>query len=420
MEDQIFRHNRERIIRLVDDNSLVIVYAGRAALSPQQQSYPFEPDRNFFYLTGLREEDAILLLGKSGIHFVEKLFIPRRDLRSIQYNGEGASFAQMSEQSGIEDIVYLDEIDLWLRRAVAISFAGWPGIVEQIYLDLRMLSPGEGDSLEYREAKRLGAMFPSLRIRNAMPLFHELRYEKSDWELTQIRDAIDITWLGIQNILEHVRPGMTEHEIRALFEVVLLSRGLTTAFPTIVSSGEKSCIVHHAPSARRVGEGDLFQLDLGAQNRNYYAADISRVFPINGRFSQRQKDIYSLVLEAQSIAFDMAKPGVIHKDVEERIMCHYGKGLKKLGLLEDADDMDGVRQYHLHGIGHPLGLVVHDVCTDYVFRENCVYTIEPALYIPEWGFGIRIEDIIVIKSQGCEILSSMIPRTVEDIESLFN
>ena len=233
-----------------------------------------------------------------------------------------------------------------------------------------------------------------------------------------MKKAIQITKQGIENIFKNANPNMMEYELEACFDYEIKRNGAKDkAFNTILAGGKNATVLHYNENNQKINDGDLVLLDLGA-SFGYYSADISRTFPICGKFSQRQKQLYNIVLEAQQKVIDAIKPGLPFKRLNEIVIEHYETELLKIGLIKDKEE---VKNYYYHGVSHFLGLDTHDV-TDGIqeLKEGMVITVEPGLYIAEEGIGIRIEDDVLVTKDGAENLSKDIIKTVDQIENFFN
>lgn len=232
-----------------------------------------------------------------------------------------------------------------------------------------------------------------------------------------MRKAQETTCNAIIAMLQYARPGMSEGELEGAFDFSLKKQGVRDhAFATIVAGGPRATTLHYVDNNQKVNDGEMVLIDLGSAEGNY-AADISRTFPINGKFSPRQKEIYNTVLEAQQIVMDHAKPGMTTRELNQLVIDYYESRLDDLGLRKDGK---GVRDYYYHNVSHSLGLDTHDICTDRerTLKPGMVITVEPGMYIEEEGIGVRIENDVLITETGIVDLSAAIPRTVEEIEAI--
>jgi Xaa-Pro aminopeptidase len=311
--------------------------------------------------------------------------------------------------SGIKDIKYINDFEKDLGMVMNQKF-------EKIYLDLEKQSwndPITTISLEL--AKDIKGKYPSMRIKNIYHQIADLRIIKDKKEIENIKRAISITKNGIYNMLKHMKPGMKENEIEAFFDFVLKQSGVRDyAFKTIAASGKNAAILHYEDNNAETKDGDMILFDLGAQ-WNYYSADVSRTFPLNGKFTERQKEVYTVVLETMKEVENSAKPGVSLKELHELSKKKLSEGAIKLGLIEKEED---IFEYYFHSIGHFMGMDTHDVGDrEAVLEPGMVITNEPGLYIPEENIGVRIEDDLLITENGCENLSKDIIKEIDEIEN---
>ena len=241
-----------------------------------------------------------------------------------------------------------------------------------------------------------------------------MRAVKTEGEIELMRRAQETTRVAIEAMMKHARPGMNERELEGAFDFALMKQGVREhAFATIVAGGKRATTLHYAENNCVVEDGQLVLIDLGSIH-GHYCADISRTFPINGRFTDRQKQIYNTVLEAQDLVMANARPGLTTRDLNKLVVDYYESKLEELGLS------GGVRDYYYHSVSHSLGLDTHDICTERerTLKAGMVITVEPGFYIEDEGIGIRIENDVLITEDGCTDLSADIPRRVEEIESL--
>ena len=244
--------------------------------------------------------------------------------------------------------------------------------------------------------------------------YNGLNFLKALDEIEEVKTSIRYTKEALEFVMKNLKPDMYEYQVRANFEYQLMLRNSGPSFATIAASGKNAVILHYIDLQNKINDGDLILLDLGALS-NIYASDISRTYPANGKLTQRQKDLYNIVLGAQDVVMDMIKPGILEKDVNDAVKSYFAKELKAIKLIRDDKD---IAKYYYHSIGHPLGLDVHDLrCRDRKVAENNIYTVEPGLYIAEEGIGIRIEDNILVTKDGNINLSKDIIKTVNDIEN---
>jgi Xaa-Pro aminopeptidase len=252
---------------------------------------------------------------------------------------------------------------------------------------------------------------------DAHPILAKLRQIKRPVEVENIKKAIEITGRGINAMLKNARAGMYEYEIEAYFDFELKRAGVKDfAFKSIAASGKNATVLHYSENNCKAADNDLILLDVGAQY-GYYSGDITRTFPVNGKFTPRQRELYDIVLGGNRLIVDTIKPGIEFKSLNIKLKEYYAAELKKIGLIENADE---VSKYYYHGVSHMLGLETHDVGrhNEGLLKAGMVLTVEPGLYIAEEGIGIRIEDDVLVTENGCEVLSPDIPRTAEEIEAV--
>ncbi len=405
---QFHMNNRINIGEQMADESMLILFAGNAPKKSADAAYDFTPNRHFYYMTGIDEESVILALVKSEGEIKETLFIKERDTLMVKWVGETISEEKAKENSGVETIKFLDGFNTFLHQTIAKEN------ITTLYFDLEKDNFNSDENKETGFAKEIMAKYPQVRIKNIYNEISELRVIKKDVEVEKLKKAIEITGEGIYHLMKNTQPGMKEYELEAYFDFVLKKSGVKDfAFTTICAAGNNATVLHYVDNDAEVKDGDLVLLDLGAQFE-YYCGDISRTFPVNGKFTQRQRVFYDLVLKAHDEVIAMLKPGIPYSKINELVHEIYAKGLKELGLIEKDEE---VRKYYYHNTSHYLGLDTHDVGKrDVILKEGMVITVEPGLYIEEEGIGIRLEDDILITEDGCENLSQHIMIKPEEIE----
>lgn len=409
MNTSFFRDNRARFAQMMVDNSTAVFFSGKAPRESADQEYPFSVDRNFFYLTGIDKEDMVLLINKIGGKVKEQLFIPPVNEMHEKWFGILLRKEEAIEISGIESVQ--DRGEFINQFAKKLCSSERP---DNVYI-FSYLTGADEPYDEYRKlAHLIRNQYPTVNIMNSLDIVTSLRSSKADVEVEEIKTAIGYTKEALEFVMKNLKPGRYEYQVRADFEYQLMLRGSRPSFKTIGASGKNAVILHYVDLLEKIEDGNLILLDLGALSNNY-ASDITRTYPANGRFTQRQKDIYNIVLEAQEVAMTEMHVGALEADVNNAVKAHFAKNLKALRLIKDDSE---VEKYYYHSIGHPLGLDVHDLTRrDRTMQENNVYTVEPGLYIKEEGIGIRIEDDVWVTQNGVINLSKDIIKTVNDIEN---
>ncbi|SCJ94935.1 Xaa-Pro aminopeptidase [uncultured Clostridium sp.] len=411
MKADFFKSNRERLLEKIKDNSIVILFAGNAPKKTADEAYPFTPNRNFYYSTGISEENHIIVMSKINGTTKTTLFIKDIDLDLERWIGKSIRKEEATEISGIEDVKFKSQFESDIHRQLCLK--------EEInlYLDLERDSISSSASIANEFAKNIVSKYPQVMIKNVFSIFGELRLVKSEEEVDNIKKAISITIEGIEALMKNSKPGIKEYQLESYFDFVCKNNGVKDlAFKTIAAAGKNAATLHYVSNDAELKDGDLIQFDLGAQY-NFYNADISRAFPVNGKFTERQKAVYNAVLKVNEEIINDIKPGKTFKDINNKATDLIAEECIKLGLIKDKSE---VSKYYFHSIGHSLGLDTHDLETPHrgiTFKEGVVYTVEPGIYIEEENIGIRIEDDILVTKDGVINLTSGMIKTVEEIES---
>ena len=414
MNKNIYKFNRDNLLDKIKDNSIVILFAGKAIQKTGDQTYPFTPNRNFYYLTGIKEEDHILVMTKINGVKSSKLYIKDIDLEMEKWVGKSIRKEEAEEIAAVDEVKFKSQFDGDIHGMITMK--------EEInlYLDLERMSANREGTISHRFANEITTKYPQVRITNVYSKIGELRLKKSQEEVDKIKKAIEITKSGIEKLMSEARVGMKEYELEAYFDFNCKVKGATgLAFTTIAAAGENATTLHYVDNNCELKENDLILFDLGAEY-NCYNADISRTFPVNGKFTERQKEVYNAVLRVNEEIINLIKPGMKYKDVNEKATELIAEECIKLGLIKDKSE---VRKYYYHSIGHSLGMDTHDIETphrDIIFEPGVVFTVEPGIYIAEEGIGIRIEDDILVTEDGVINLSSDIIKTVEEIENFMS
>jgi len=408
MNKDFFIGNRDTLVKGLEDNSILVLYAGESPHRSADSYHHYTPNRNFYYITGIHRDKTILMLSKRSGKIESTLFIERKDPMVEKWVGIKMSVEEAKEASGVENIKYIDEFKGAFAKALTLGF-------ENLYMDLERSNWDDPATMEQSFAKEVAAKYPGIRIKDIYHAICTQRLYKSQEELDCMKRAIDVTSKGIENMMKNSKPGMYEYELEAYFDFTLTSNGIREhAFPTIAASGENGVILHYETNSRKTEKNELILCDLGAAY-GYYSADITRTFPVGGKFTDRQKTIYNIVLKALEETTKAVKPGMKLADLNNVTKGILTDGLKKIGLIkEDAE----LSKYYYHGVSHYLGLDTHDVGDrELPLKPGVVVTVEPGLYIAEENIGIRIEDDVLVTESGYENLSKDIIRKAEDIEA---
>ena len=407
--------NRKNFAEKMPNGSFLVVFSGTAPVERGNRYYKFSAQRNMFYLTGIGNPAVVLVMKKNGKgELNERLYIERFDEMYAKWEGAPINAERAKEISGIENFSYIDELDAHIASAIVRER------FSTMYMDMDNRSLNSSNTPELDMANRVREKFPAVCMVNAHPILGELRRIKEDYEIEQIQKAADCAGEGFLAYMDNVRIGMKEYELEAHWDYVVKKNGMSRSFDTIMASGKNATVLHYHANDAEIKDGDLVLTDFGA-SCNWYASDLSRTFPANGKFTPRQREIYEIVLGAMKKVFEICKPGTNFSALNEAVKEHYKVELTRIGLIKDESE---IAKYYYHGVSHMLGLEVHDVgagstATDgeLVLAPGMVFTVEPGLYIEEEAIGIRIEDDILVTETGYKNLTQAYPKEIADIES---
>lgn len=405
---------RDNLFEKMDEGSIAILFSGVAKKSNADATYPFEVNRNFYYLTGIDQENSILMLVKTDTSKDAYLFIDEKNEKIEKWFGLKLSIEDAINISGIKNVLLRSSFNGKLATGLDKDL-GHFGDIKTIYLDLDE-EQKIAKATTTREFKSfLEANFPGYEIVDIYKDIAALRMIKSKEEVAMIKDAIRTTEVGLNNVLKELAVGRYEYNLRNVFEFNVhedMQAGI--AFPTIVASGKNGVILHYPNAVSLLRDNELVLMDCGA-SKGYYCADISRTYPINGKFNEKQRLIYSIVLDCNKKTAEFMRPGLTLDEVKAFAKNFLARECVKHGLIENEEEISRV---YYHGCSHHLGLDTHDVADDYKkpLEPGNVITCEPGLYFKEFNIGIRIEDDILITPEGSECLSKDIIKEIEDIE----
>ena len=424
------QRRRRALMRMMDKNSIAIIPAAPECIRNRDVHYPYRQDSDFLYLTDFSEPEsvAVFIPGRKQGQYI--LFCRERDEEKETWHGRRAGQEGAIADYHADDAFPIGDIDEIL-----------PGLLEnrdRVYYTMGKDTRFDGQLMgwinQLRQSVRSGAGVPHEFI-DLEYIVHELRLFKSRSEMRLMREAAKITREAHIRAMSSCEPGMYEYEIEAEILHAFRRHGTEPAYPSILGSGENGCILHYTENDCQMQDGQLLLIDAGCEY-NGYASDVTRTFPVNGRFTKPQQQIYELVLAAQAAAIARARPGNHWNDPHQAAVSVLTKGLIRLGLLKGSAVKlikdQAYRRFYMHRTGHWLGLDVHDV-GDYklddqwrLLEPGMVMTIEPGLYIPAgskgvnkkwWDIGIRIEDDVLITKDGNEVLTADIPKTIDEIEA---
>ncbi len=405
-----FTERRKQIFDKMDKQSAFLLFSGIENHVSADEYAPFEANRNFFYLTGLRRDRMILLMKKTLKEEKTILFIEEADPTQERWYGRKVTVNEAKEISGIDEVLFLESFE------GAINFMIEREDIETFYFDCYRHQMEDLPDYNLVKAKEFGEKYPGRVIKNMFPVIAEMRMQKDDDEVALVKDAIAITDKALQFVMKRLEPGMAEYQAQADFEYTIRYNGAEgTSFPTIAGSGANGTMLHYDTNQDICEDGSLLLMDLGAKYQGY-CADITRTYPVNGKFTERQRQVYEIVLAANREIVKTAKPGMTLRELNEVAKKVLAEGCIRLGLIEKEEE---IGTYYMHGVSHHLGIDVHDVsaaCNDKL-RPGAIISDEPGLYIDEWEIGIRIEDDLLITEDGCECLSEAIIRDPDEIEA---
>lgn len=409
MNNNFYKENRKALAKDLTNGSLVVMFAGEAIKKTADEVFPFVANRNFLYLTGIKDPSVIFTMYKVNDEVKEKIFIKKADPFWEKWLGKTISSDEAKEASGVENIGFIDEFEGHMHWLISTE------MIETAYFDLERDEFNQLPTCNEQFSKKLAERYPYVRIKNVYNMIANLREVKSNYEVDEMRKAIEITIEGVEALMKNAKAGMLEYQLEAYFDFVLKTNGCKDyAFKTIAAAGKNATVLHYMVNNTEIKDGDLVLFDLGAQ-WNYYNADISRTFPVNGKFTERQKQIYNIVLKANLETIKAIKPGVPFGKLNEVTKKVLAEGLKEIGLIEKDEELS---KYYYHGVSHHLGLDTHDVGTRQgELKEGMILTVEPGLYIEEEGIGIRVEDDVIVTADGRENLTKNMIKTVEEIEA---
>ncbi|XOD68818.1 MAG: aminopeptidase P N-terminal domain-containing protein [Flavobacteriales bacterium AspAUS03] len=424
LPQQLLIKNRKKLTDWLDKKSLAIFNSNDIYPISADSTFPFHQHRDIFYLSGIDQEESILLLFPDAFHEAHReiLFLKETNDHIVIWEGPKLTKEQARQCSGVQTVYWLNEFEGILYKLMTEA--------EKIYLNLieHYRPTCEVQTREDRFIERIQRQYPLHEYKRSNPILQCLRSIKSPEEITLIQTACDITEKGFRQVLNFIKPGVWEYEIEAEWiHEFLRNRANGFAYTPIIASGYSACILHYIENNKLCQDGELLLMDVGACYANY-SADLTRTIPVNGCYTERQNQIYDAVLRIKEQAAEMLVPGndwyAYHKEVGQIMTAE----LIDLGLLDRADVQNEdpqqpvYKKYFMHGTSHHLGLDTHDYgILSEPFQAGMVFTVEPGIYIPREGLGIRIEDDYVIQKSGAPFnLMKDIPILADEIETLMH
>jgi len=421
LDPKIFIENRKRFIKEMKPNSIAIFNSNDEVPSNGDALYRFQQNTDLYWLCGIEQEDTMVILFPDAPEekYKEVLVLIRPNELKEKWDGKRLRAEEGKKISGMKTVVWLDSLDALLQQ--------WIHLADTIYLNTNENDRKANllETRDYRYVKQMKERYPLHQYERSAKMMRELRAIKTSYEIEVVKKAIDITDKTFRRLLQFIKPGVMEYEIEAeIFHEFLRNRAKGEAYGSIIASGDRARTLHYVFNNEECKDGELVLMDFGA-NYGGYAADLTRTVPVNGKFTQRQKEVYNACLHLHNYAKALLKPGITIVDYHEKVGEEATKTFIKIGLLkkEDVKNEDkengAYRKYLYHGISHHLGLDVHDLGTKTEpLKPGMVLTVEPGIYIEEEHMGVRIENNVWITKDGNIDLMKNIPITAEEIEKL--
>jgi len=404
----IHQNRRKELLSQIDDNAVIVVSTNPEQFRNGDVTFPFRPNSDFFYLTGFKEPQAVAVISRS----TYTMFLRDKDPDREIWDGERLGLADAPETLKLEKALNINLLKDHLSQLITAE--------NVVYFDEK---PCDLD-------RTLSSLLSSYTLKSLQDPLHEMRLIKDEFEISTMQRAANVSMVAHVLAMKNTSPNMFEYELQSIFDAHFVKNNAVHAYTPIVAGGKNACILHYIENNKPLKDGDLVLIDAGCEFENY-ASDITRTFPVNGRFSTAQKQIYQIVLDAQLAAIDSIKPGVsVHKphEIASNIIR---KGLESLGLLALDEPLSN---FYMHGTGHWLGMDVHDVGKyqqdqqHRKFEEGMVITVEPGIYIRKsdkinpiyHNIGIRIEDDVWVTNAGNTVLTEQLAKTIDEIETLMN
>ena len=424
IDNQLFIKNRINFSAKMIDKSLAVFNSNDVFPISADSTMPFQQHRDIFYLSGVDQEESILVIfpSCSNDKHREVLFIRETNEHIAVWEGAKLTKEDAYEVSGIKTVYWLEQFPSIFKQMMAEA--------ENIYLNTNehLRASTEVQTREDRFIQKVKTEYPSHSVKKSAPLLHVLRSIKDNIEIELMQKACKITEAGFRRLLSFTKPGVWEYELEAeLAHEFLRNRSKGFAYTPIIASGGNACVLHYIENNKECKSGDVILLDVAAEYANY-SSDLTRCIPVNGRFTERQKSVYNSVLHVKKEAEKLLVPGTIISEYHKEVGLIMEKQLLHLGLIDKTDiknqdpEWPAYKKYFMHGTSHYIGLDTHDVgLLNAPMQAGMVFTCEPGIYIPEENLGIRLEDDLVIQNSGSPFnLMKDIPLELDEIESLMN
>jgi Xaa-Pro aminopeptidase len=423
IDNSLFVGNRKKVVKELKPNSLVVVQANDSMPTNADGTMKFKQNTDLFWLTGVNQEETILMLYPDSPDpaFKEVLFVRETSDLIAVWEGKKLSKPEATEVTGIENIQWLSEFPRILRMLITDA--------ENVYINANEHKRAviEVETRAARFIKWCKEEFPLHNYMRLSPIINKLRMIKSPIEIELLKKAIELTEKGFRRVMKSLKPGMMEYEVEAEFAHEFISNGAAYAdYYPIIASGASACVLHYVVNDKPCKDGDVILIDTGASWSNYNA-DMTRCLPVNGKFTKRQKQVYNACLRVMNFTIGLVKKGGIWKEIQKATEQEMEKELIGLKLLKMRDikkqdpNWPAFKKYFMHNVSHYLGLDVHDVgYFQTPYKPGMVFTVEPGIYIMEEGIGIRLENNIVVTEKGNIDLFNNIPVEADEIEEIMN
>ena len=416
----LFTENRKRLAALLPPKAVAIFNANDIPETNADGTTAIVPNSDLFYLTGIEQEESVLLISPDAHdeHHREILFVREPNEHLKIWEGHKVSKEEATKISGIKTIKWLSEMPV-LTRGLILDATSL-----MLNTNEHKRAPVAVETRDNRFITDIKSRYPLHYYLRAAPLMHQLRAVKSKPEVALLSKACDITRDAFLRVAKFVKPGVSEYEVEAEFAHEFIRQRAKFAYNPIIASGANACTLHYNQNDQVCKKGEMLLLDVAASYANYNA-DLTRTIPVSGKFTKRQKEVYNAVLRVMRSSIAGATVGKLHRDWQRESQMHMNEELLSLGLLAKADikkqthETPACRKYFMHGLGHVLGLDVHDVgLMSEPFAAGWVLTVEPGIYLPKEGFAVRLENDILVTPDGPVDLMANIPVEAEEIEAL--
>jgi Xaa-Pro aminopeptidase len=424
IDNALFIRNRSEFVKHLLPNSIAIFNSNDIVTISADSTMRFEQHRDIFHLSGVDQEESILVIFPEAqtSSFKEVLFLKETSEKIAVWEGEKLTKEKAFEVSGIKSVYWLDQFESVFRSMMSEA--------ENVYLNTNehLRANIEAQNREDRFIDWCKEAYPIHNYRRSAPIMHHIRSFKHQIEIDLMQQACDITEKGVRRVLDFLKPGVWEYEVEAeIIHEFIRNRSKGFAYTPIIASGKNACVLHYIENNMLCKDGDVALMDFGAEYANY-SSDLTRSFPVNGKFTERQKAVYNSVLHVKKEAEKMLIPGVKLNDYHKEVGSLMEAELLKLKLIDSTDvknqdpSWPAYKKYFMHGTSHYIGLDTHDVGSwTEPIDAGMVFTCEPGIYIPEENLGIRLEDDLVVQESGGPFnLMQNIPIEVDEIEDLMN